>query len=177
MRLTLVAAALGAVLLGGACGSSDAPVPVRTSACDLIARGDVAAALGGAVDPPTASDESATDELAGRSGCAWSTADHGKAVLVELVRTADMAVQVRRTGFSAAARYEAAASGAPAAEAVSGVGDRAFWVDEMAELHMLVGGSYLTFEVATTPPADAEPTAVTLAQLAVARLRHIDRAD
>jgi hypothetical protein len=177
VRLTLVAAAVAVAFVGAGCGSSDAPAPVRTSACELIARGDVAAALGGPVDPPTASDDSATDDLAGRSGCAFSTSDHGKAVLIELVRTVDMAAQVRRTGFSAAARYEAAASSAPSTVPVTGVGDRAFWVDELATLHVLAGGSYVTFEVATRPPADSEPTSLSLALLSFARVRLIDRAD
>jgi len=163
--------------LAAGCGSSEAPQPPRVAACGLVARGDVAQVLGGDVDAPVAAQQNVADELAGRSGCAWTTTDHAKAVLVELVRTADMAAEVRRTGFSASARYDAAASQSGGGKDEPGVGDRAFWVDPTGTLHVLTGTTYLTLEVAITPPSDAEPAAVGLARLLVTRLAAVDRAN
>lgn len=172
-----VATALAVFVFLGACGSSEPPRETRIAACDLLRPNEVARVLGAAVDPATASAENATDDLAGRSGCAWSTTDHAKAVLVELVRTQDMATQVRRTGFSAAARYQAVRSDHPEAHPVPQLGQPALWLDGSATLHVLLGDSYLTFEVATTPPSDAEPIAVSLARLAITRMARFDRAD
>jgi hypothetical protein len=176
VRLTVAAMAALAALGMASCGSSDPPQQPHLAACTLAARGDVARILGADVDAPVAAQENVTDELAGRSGCAWTTTDHAKAVLVETVRTADMAAEVRRTGFSAAARYRAAASG-PGHTEEAGIGDAAFWDDATGTLHVLAGATYLTLEVAITPPSDAEPTAVGLAQLLVTRLAAVDRAN
>lgn len=169
--------ALLAVLLVGACEPGEAPEPDRMTACEILDGRDVAEALEGPVEAPAASAEAATDTLAGRSGCAWSRSDGSRAVLVELVRTADMSSSVRRTGFSAAARFNAVASEHPEPEAAEAVGDRAIYVEEMATLHVLVGRSYVTFEVAATPPSIIRPASVALATRAVARLRRAEGAD
>jgi hypothetical protein len=95
-------------------------------------------------------------------------------VLVELVRTRDMSRSVRRTGFSATARYQAATTDHPEGEAVDGVGDRALFVDDVAKLWVLDGDDLVTFEVAVTPTTDARSIAVTLAHEAVARLQRAD---
>ncbi len=150
--------------------------PRRMAACELLGETEVAEVLQGAVSEPAASQSSATDALAGRSGCAWATKDDTKAVLVELVRTSDMADEVRRTGFSASARFDAARGQHPAAKEQA-VGDRAIYVPETATLHVLVGRSYVTFEVAASPPSQIEDMAVALATRAVARLRGSGQAD
>jgi hypothetical protein len=128
----------------------------------------VAEVLGAPVDPPIPSAGGGTDALAGRSGCAWATTDGAKAVLVQLVRTKDMSDQVRRTGFSAGARYAAAAKRHP--DEARATTDNVFFVDEEATLHALSADSYLTIEVATTPPDTAEPTARALAERAMRQL-------
>lgn len=166
-----------AALLLGACDTAEPEVPDRVTACETLTAADVAAVLGGPVDRPAESAEAATDALAGRSGCAWSRLDGTRAVLVELVRTQDMSSSVRRTGFSAAARFDAVATEHPGADAPEGVGDRALYVEEEATLHVLTGRSYLTFEVAATPPSAIRPAALGLAARAVTRLQRADRAD
>lgn len=175
--LAAFAAALVLVLALTSCGSSEPTEGDRFVACDLLRRADVQEILDGPVVAPAASNGGATDRLAGRSGCAWSTTDHAKAVLIELVRTHDMAGQVRRTGFSAEARFDAAKSQYPSAGQREGLGDEAIYIEEAATLHLLEGDSYVIFEVAITPPANAEPAAVELARRAVIRLRQVDRAD
>ena len=136
---------------------------------------EVEEVLDGPVDEP-ASAEAATDQLAGRSGCAWTRLDDERAVLVELVRTEDMATSVRRTGFSASARFGAVRSQFPDAEALE-LGDRAIYVEAEGTLHVLVDGSYLTIEVAARPPSLVPGLAEDLGRRAVARLRQADGAD
>ena len=131
--------------------------------------------LSGPVDEP-ATAEAATDTLAGRSGCAWSTTDDRRAALVELVRTADMSASVRRTGFSASARFGAVRNDYPDADDVE-VGDRALFVEDEGTLHVLADGSYLTIEVAARPTSEIRDLAVALGVRAVERLRRADRAD
>lgn len=172
--LLLVVAATLAI---AGCATSDAGTPERLTACELLNRAQVSEILGGPVGRPAASRGNATDALAGRSGCAWATLDDDAAVLVELVRTADMADEVRRTGFSAAARFDAARGQHPQASDQAGLGDRAIYVEETAELHVLAGRSYLTFEVAARPPERGRALAVALASRAVARLQRGDQAD
>lgn len=166
-----------AAVAAASCGSSDATEDRRVAACDVLTRRDVGAVLEAEVAPPTASARNATDALAGRSGCAWSTSDGTKAVLVELVRTADMAAQVRRTGFSAAARFDAAQNEHPDAEEPEGPWQRGLYVEESATFHVLAHRSYLTFEVAVTPPSLARPIALELATRSVRRLEQTDEAD
>ncbi len=172
-RAVAVAVLCGAVQIGCADAGGQ---PDRIAACELLGRTEVADVLQGAVAEPAASQSSATDALAGRSGCAWATQDDTKAVLVELVRTGDMADEVRRTGFSAAARFDAARGQHPEAREQA-VGDKAIYVPETATLHVLVGRSYLTFEVAASPPSQIEDMAVALATRAIARLRGSGQAD
>ena len=171
MAVPLAVAGLGAA----SCGSDEPPVPDRLTACEVVTRAEVADVLGGPVDDPEGA-EAATDVLAGRSGCAWSRSDDSRAVLIELVRTRDMAASVRRTGFSAAARFGAVRHEHPDAERVD-VGDEALFVETEGTLHVLADGSYLTFEVAATPTSVIEGLAEALARRGVARLRQDDRAD
>ncbi|MBW3614921.1 MAG: hypothetical protein KY439_06365 [Actinobacteria bacterium] len=174
LRMVSVLTLCGLVLSG--CGDAEGK-PRRLAACELLVQTEVEEILQGAVAEPAASQSSATDALAGRSGCAWATHDGSKAVLVELVRTTDMADEVRRTGFSAAARFEAARGRHPAAKEEPGLGDRAIYVEETATLHVLVGRSYVTLEVAASPPSQVEGMAVALARQAVARLRRSGQAN
>jgi hypothetical protein len=44
-------------------------------------------------------------------------------------------------------------------------------------MHLLHGESYVTVEVASTPPSTAHPAALELARRAVARLEQVDRAN
>lgn len=166
-----------ALVLLGACGSSEPPQPERFTACDLISRAELARILGRAVTAPAESSGAATDTLAGRSGCAWSSVDEERAVLIELVRTKDMSSSVRRTGFSAAARFEALRSEHPGATSPEVAGARTVYLEEAASLHVLAGSSYVVIEVAATPPRVVQPIAVSLATSAVARLRRAERAD
>lgn len=145
------------------------PFDERLLACDLVTADEVADAIGGRVRTPDAAEGAANDALAGRSGCAWSRSDEHAAVLVELVRTNDMAASVRRTGFSAAARFRAARSRAEREVAVP-LGDDAFWVDDEATLHLLRAGSYVVFEVAVPSGVDARNVANDLGRAAVDRL-------
>ena len=163
---------VGGLVAASSCRSSPEPSDVageRLTACELTTRSEVAEALGGEVSPPEAADGAANDTLAGRSGCAWSRRDGSGAVLVELVRTSDMAAAVRRTGFSAAARFAAARSRAEERATVE-VGDQSFWVEDEATLHVLTDRSYVVFEVAVSPTARAQPIAVALARAAVTRI-------
>lgn len=162
-----------------ACSSEHPQPPERLTACELVTPRQVATALGGPVGEPARA-EAATDTLAGRSGCAWSLADGARAALVELVRTNDMSSSVRRTGFSAAARFNAVVNehGADELSVADGrVGDRSIYVEENATLHVLSGRSYLTFEVAATPPSAVRPIALDLARRAIDHLRRVDPAD
>lgn len=161
--------------LTGACADDEGPMADRLSACEVLPRADVEDVLQGPVDEP-ATAEAATDSLAGRSGCAWTRSDDSRAVLVELVRTRDMAASVRRTGFSASARFGAARNQFPEATEVE-LGDRAMFVESEATLHVLADGSYVTVEVAARPTADIPELAEELGRRAVARLRRSDRAD
>lgn len=157
-----------AVAAGGCGRSGGASETDQVTACDILTAADLEAVLGGPVERPAASAPGSTDALAGRSGCAWSTEDGEKAALVELVRTADMSDRVRRTGFSAEARFAAAAGRHP--DAVT-PGATSFYVEEAATIHVLFEtDAYVTIEVATTPPSAAEPTARALAARAVAGL-------
>lgn len=140
-------------------------------------RSEVARILDRRIDAPAESSGAATDDLAGRSGCAWSSADARMAVLVELVRTDDMATSVRRTGFSAAARFAAVRNEHPDADAPSIDGAEVIYVEESASLHVLAGRSYVTIEVAATPPSIVRTIAVDLGTSAVARLSQADAAD
>ena len=166
--------ALGA-LTTGACAADEPPEPDRLTACEVLPPETVARVIGGPLDEP-ASAEAATDLLAGRSGCAWSRTDDERAVLVELVRTADMAASVRRTGFSASARFDAVRTEFPDADVVE-LGDRTIYVEEEATLHVLVAGSYVTVEVAARPPSAIRELAEDLGREAVARLREAGKAD
>jgi hypothetical protein len=176
VRLRISAGSIGllALLVIGGCDSSEPPPPHRLTACEVVTTDEMTAALGSPLEPPAGTNDAATDQLAGRSGCAWSTTDGGRAVLVELVRTRDMSRSVRRTGFSATARYRAAATDHPDGESVDGVGDRALFVDELSKLWVLDGEDLVIFEVAVTPTTDARSIAVTLAHEAVARLQRAD---
>lgn len=158
-----------------ACAGDEPTEPERLTACAVLPRAAVERVIGGPLDEP-ASAEAATDLLAGRSGCAWSRTDDDRAVLVELVRTADMAASVRRTGFSASARFGAVRAEFPDAEPVD-LGDRAIYVEEEATLHVLVAGSYVTVEVAARPPSTIRALAEDLGREAVARLREAGKAD
>lgn len=141
----------------------------------MLTEREVARILGGDVSRPERA-EAPADTLAGRSGCAWSRADGGRAVLVELVRTKDMSSSVRRTGFSAAARFANVRNEYPDAPS-AGVGEQSLFVEADGTLHVLDGGSYLTLEVAATPPSAIPGLAEALARLAVARLRQGNGAD
>lgn len=163
-----------AALACGACGADEPPVPDRLTACEVVSAREVASALGRDVAPPDESSDAPTDQLAGRSGCAWSTRDGEAAVLVELVRTDEMARSVRRTGFSATARFEAAATDHDTAEVVDGVGDRALFAEEESKLWVLVGDDLVILEVAVTPTTAARGVAVRLATAAGARLQQAD---
>ena len=176
MRLRFLAGSSGLVALVavGACGSSDPPVPERLTACEVVTAAEVARALGAPVEEPPGTTDSATDQLAGRSGCAWSSEDGEKAVLVELVRTQDMSRSVRRTGFSATARYRAAADRHPEGEAIDDLGDRALYVEEASKLWVLDGDDLAIFEVAVTPTSGARPVALALGSKAVTRLQRAD---
>ena len=162
-------AVLGAVLMGGACGSSEPPVEDRLTACEVVTTREVESAIRRPVSPPTASD-AATDQLAGRSGCAWSSEDGGVGVLIELVRTQDMSRSVRRTGFSAAARYQAALAEHPDAR----LPDGSLFVEEESKLWLLVGDSLAVLEVAATPTAEVRRIATALAARAAPRLERAD---
>lgn len=181
-RLAGVAAVCGvvfALLAAASCRSPSEPEDAavdRLTACDLTTRDDVESALGGAISVPEAAEDAATDALAGRSGCAWSRRDGSGAVLVELVRTADMAAAVRRTGFSAAARFAAARSRSSTRLPVE-LGDQAFWIEEESTLHLLRDRTYVVFEVAVTPSARAQPIANELARTALTRIDEWPGAD
>jgi len=148
----------------------------RITACGLLTPAEVGSALGGDVRPPEATDDASADALAGRSGCAWATRDDEAAALIELVRTDDMSPSVRRTGFSANARFSAARSRHPEAEPVD-VGDRGLWVDEAATLYVLASRSYVVVEVAVQETSRAKQAAIALAVPAVRRLASSDGAD
>ncbi len=55
------------------CGANEPDQARPLSACDLVTRAEVVEVLGAEVAPPASSAKNATDALAGRSGCAWST--------------------------------------------------------------------------------------------------------
>jgi hypothetical protein len=173
LRILAGPIALVAVWGGGACDSTEPTMPERLTACEVVTASEVKGALGRVVSAPAESSEAATDQLAGRSGCAWSTADGERAVLVELVRTRDMARSVRRTGFSATARFRAAT-----AEHGDGVdldvGDRSLYVEAQSKLWVLEGDDLTTFEVAASPTSVAKAIAVDLGVKAVARLQRAD---
>ena len=156
-------------LLGAGCGSSEPPVPDRLTACEVVTRREVEAAVRRQVAAPAASD-AATDRLAGRSGCAWSSEDGDVGVLVELVRTADMSRSVRRTGSSAAARFEAATAEHPEARLPDGT----LYVEEEAKLWTLETDSLVVFEVAASPTSEARRIATALAARAAPRLERAD---
>ncbi len=177
MRLAAAVFAFVATISLASCGSSEQPLPERFTACSTVSRAELAKVLERPVGQPTASSGAATDALAGRSGCAWSSTDEDVAILIELVRTKDIATSVRRTGFSAAARFEAVRHEHPEELAPPIEGASAVFVEEAASLHVLTGSSYLTIEVAATPPSTIRRIAVDLATLAVSRLQRIDGAD
>ena len=167
-------AVAAAVISGTACGSSEPPEDDRLTACELVTAGEVATAIDRPVSTPPAASDAATDQLAGRSGCAWSSQDGDVGVLVELVRTEDMARSVRRTGFSATARFQAAAAEHPGAEAGLVLGDRSLFVEEQSKLWVLVDDSLVVFEVAVTPTSGARRIAESLGSRALPRLERAD---
>jgi hypothetical protein len=161
------------LLVCGACGSADPPIVDRLTACELVTPRQVAAAIGRAVRTPADSADAPTDQLAGRSGCAWSSDDGEVGVLVELVRTGDMARSVRRTGFSAAARFRAADADHPGAERPP-AGDAARYAPEESKLWVLEGDDLVIIEVAVSPTAAARDMAVELGVEAASRLQRAD---
>jgi len=165
------------LVVTGACRPSEPAPPDRLTACEIVGRTEIARILERRVGAPNESSGAATDNLAGRSGCAWSSADARMAVLIELVRTGDMATSVRRTGFSAAARFAAVRNGHPDADQPAIDGAEAIYVEETASLHVLAGRSYVTIEVAATPPSIVRAIAVEIAVSAVARLSQTDATD
>ncbi len=175
-RRRLAALVAAVALVAPSCGRDEAVEPDRVTACEVLTATEVAGVLGGPVDAPDAA-EAPTDVLAGRSGCAWSRRDGSSAVLIELVRTADMSSSVRRTGFSASARFNAARNEHPQAVRVPDLGDDVLFVEEEGTLHVLAERTYLTFEVAATPTATIPVLAGELARKALARLRQADGAD
>ena len=162
--------AVVAVLGSGACGSGEPPSPDRLTACEVLTAKEVATALGRPVATPPAAADAATDQLAGRSGCAWSSQDGDVGVLVELVRTDDMSRSVRRTGFSAAARFRAAAAEHPDVR----VEDGSLYVEEESKLWLLADDSLLVLEVAVTPTGEARRMAEAMASRALPRLERAD---
>jgi hypothetical protein len=162
-----------AAVAGGACGSGEPPVEDRLTACELVTAKEVATAIDRPVATPPAASDAATDQLAGRSGCAWSSADGEVGVLVELVRTRDIARSVRRTGFSATARFQAARADHPEADDIE-LGDRSLFVDEQSKLWMLVGDDLVVLEVAVAPTSGARRIAEALGARALPRLERAD---
>jgi hypothetical protein len=81
---------------------------------------------------------------------------------------------VRRTGFSATARYRAATTDHPHAEVVDDVGDGALFVADASKLWVLDGDDLVIFEVAVTPTTGARAIALSLAEEAVGRLQRAD---
>jgi hypothetical protein len=165
-----VVAALGA---GGCDGSKEPAAQDRLTACEVVSAAEVTSAIGAPVGEPTGTSDAATDQLAGRSGCAWSSRDGAVAVLVELVRTRDMSRSVRRTGFSATARFDAARTDHPEAEDVD-VGDRGLYVEESSKLWLLEGDDLAIVEVAVTPTTRAREIVVALGRRAASRLQRAD---
>jgi hypothetical protein len=154
----------------GGCGSGEPAVEDRLTACEVITAREVATVIDRPVRTPPAASDAATDQLAGRSGCAWSSVDGDVAVLVELVRTDDMSRSVRRTGFSAAARFEAAAAEHP--DAVDG--EASLYVEDESKLLRLVDDNLVVVEVAASPTAEARRIAEELGARAVPRLQRAD---
>jgi hypothetical protein len=165
---------VAAAVSTGACASDDPPVPDRLTACEVVTAKEVAAAIERPVSTPPAAADAATDQLAGRSGCAWTSTDGDVAVLVELVRTGDMARSVRRTGFSAAARFRAAETDHPEGTQPPVIGDRSDYVDEESKLWVLVDDSLVVLEVAVSPTPEARRIAESLGARAVPRLERAD---
>jgi hypothetical protein len=172
VRPVVIGLAVAVVVAAPACrkAASNATPPPRVTACSLLSADDVSAGLGAPVGAPEPTADAGADALAGRSGCAWTTVDQRRAVLIELVRTKDMSGSVRRTGFSASARFASVRSRHADAATVPAVGPNAIWIDETATLHVLADDSYLTFEVAVPVPSEARGVGTTLAQGAVKRL-------
>lgn len=162
--------AVAAVVLGGACGSSEPPVADRLTACEVVTLRELETAVRLPMAEPAAASDAATDQLAGRSGCAWASDDGSVGVLVELVRTADMSRSVRRTGFSAAARFQATKSEHP--DAV--LPDGSLYVDEESKLWILEEDSLVVIEVAATPTSEARRIATALGARAAPRLERAD---
>ena len=175
MPLRLLAGSIAAVvaLAGGACGSGEPPVDDRLTACEIVTANDVRAAMRRAVMTPPTESDAATDQLAGRSGCAWSSEDGEVGVLVELVRTADMARSVRRTGFSATARFQAARADHPEADDLQ-LGSPSLFVEEQSKLWLLQGDDLVVLEVAVAPTSEARRIASALASRALPRLERAD---
>ncbi|HVM10228.1 MAG TPA: hypothetical protein VM345_17320 [Acidimicrobiales bacterium] len=170
--LTAAAIAVALAFGGAACGrgiGDQSSARRRLEACDLVTREQAAEALGSPVRRPESTDAAGTDALAGRSGCAWATTDDRSAALIELVRTDDMADSVRRTGFSASARFQSARSRHAGAVEVD-LGDRAFWDDDESTLYVLATRSYLTIEIATDKRSQARTLALRLGKIAVSEL-------
>jgi hypothetical protein len=160
-------------LAGGACGSGEPPVEDRRTACEIVTAKEVATAIDRPVATPPAASDAATDQLAGRSGCAWSSEDGEAGVLVELVRTADMARSVRRTGFSATARFQAARADHPDGDDLE-LGNGSLFVEEQSKLWMLVDDDLVVLEVAVAPTSEARHIAEALASRALPRLERAD---
>lgn len=162
--------AVVAVVSGGACGSEDPPVPDRLTACEVVTLRELETTVRRPMASPAAASDAATDQLAGRSGCAWSSEDGDVGVLVELVRTDDMSRSVRRTGFSAAARFQAASAEHPGAT----LPDGSLFIEEESKLWILVEDSLVVLEVAATPTAEARRIATALGARAASRLERAD---
>ena len=177
LRLLTGSITVVAMVISGACRSNEPPVEDRLTACEVVTSQEVANAVDRPVATPPAASDAATDQLAGRSGCAWSSRDGEVGVLVELVRTQDMARSVRRTGFSAAARFRAEETEHPEAAQVSEgavPGASSLFVVEESKLWLLVDDSLVVFEVAVTPTSVSRDIAEALASRAAPRLERAD---
>ena len=170
LRILAGLLAVATAVASGACGSDEPPADERLTACEVVTPQEVRSAIRREVATPPAAADAATDQLAGRSGCAWSSEDGDVGVLVELVRTDDMSRSVRRTGFSAAARFQAASTEHPEAK----LPDGSLYVDEESKLWLLVDDSLLILEVAASPTSEARRIATALAARAGPRLERAD---
>lgn len=178
-RLAWRLALAGTALLASCGGAEDTTAPPRRprdrlTACELTTRSEVHEIFRSPTRAPVASGDAPGDAMAGRSGCAWATVDDEGASLVELVRTGDMSRAVRRTGFSAGARYDAARSRHPEGAAVD-VGAHAFWVEEDATLFVQTATSYVVVEVALRDPSRARDAALQFGRAAVRKLAADER--
>ncbi|MHB9092220.1 MAG: DUF3558 domain-containing protein, partial [Chloroflexota bacterium] len=149
-----------------AAGSSSAPAKATAApskaadldVCSLLTNEEVVAVVGKTVEPVR------TTGTGGLFGCSYQDSAHKPDSLVDL--TIYMLTPTEAKGM-----YEMLRNGAPQRKAIAGLGDDAYWNDELGDtLYVLKGKYVISLDITAKATSDNLKAAQTLAPKALSRL-------